>query len=271
MNKKALLALCIAVLIPLFSYIFLKYASDKAIDMPRHYLLDSVTTKVNDGKLITDSVWHKTANITLVNQLGDTVSLYDIKGKIIVADFFFTSCGSVCPTLTRNMVKLQQSFMRGGDRFHKQDSSIVQFLSFTIDPEHDSVKRLREYADKYGVNHDNWWFLTGPKDTIYNFIFQQLKVDKYNDEPIDSNFVHTSRFVLFDKDYKVRGYYDGTDSTALGKLAQDVGYLMLEKATNPEPLPFDPVMMAIFFFITAVIVVIAVRLIFKKKKVTQPA
>lgn len=271
MNKKALLALCIAVLIPAVSYFALNYESNNAVVMPRHYLLDSVTSHIEKGKLITDSIWHKTANITLVNQLGDTVSLYDIKGKVIVADFFFTSCASTCPTLTKNMVKMQRSFMKGGDQFHKPDSSIVEFLSFTIDPEHDSVARLRGYADRYGVNHDNWWFLTGNKDSIYNFIFQQLKVDKFNDEPIDPNFVHTTRFVLFDKDYYVRGYYDGTDSVALGKLAQDIGYLMLEKATNPQPLPFDPISMLIFFIVTAVIVVVMILFVFKKKKFTQPA
>ncbi|MGN6618368.1 MAG: SCO family protein [Ilyomonas sp.] len=271
MTKKALLALCIAILIPVVGYLILSYESNKAIEMPRRYLLDSVTTKVKDGKLITDSIWHKTANITLVNQLGDTVSLYDLKGKVIVADFFFTSCGSICPTLTRNMAKMQQSFLKGGDEFHRNDSLFVQFLSFTIDPEHDSVPKLRAYAEKYGANNDNWWFLTGPKDTIYNFIFEQLKVDKYSDEPIDPNFVHTGRFVLFDKDYVVRGYYDGTDSSSLKQLARDIGYLIVEKPSTPRPLPFSPLQMAIFFMIGCTIVVTVTGLIFKKKKKqTQP-
>jgi len=268
MRRTTLLALFIALLIPIISYLFAKYASEHSIQMPRHYLPDSTVNRVEDGKMMEDTVWHTVANIRLQNQLGDTVGLYDIQNKVIVADFFFTSCASICPKLTKNMVKLQRSFAKGGDQYHRIDTSVVQFVSFTIDPERDSATRLKAYADRFGVNNDNWWFLTGNRDSIYNFIFEQLRVDKYSSEPIDSNFVHTSRFVLIDKMHQVRGYYDGTDSTSLGKLAEDIGLLMVEKATNPEPLPFDPVLMAIFFAITIIIVVIATRLLFRKKRTT---
>lgn len=267
MNRKALIAVCIAVFIPLISYMLLKTASDKAVTMPNRYLPDSIMSEVKDGKMITDTVWHKVANIRLVNQLGDSVNLYDVKQKIIVADFFFTSCAYICPKLTQNMLKLQQSFLKGGDSNHKIDSSVVQFISFTIDPERDSVTRLKQYADRFGVNHDNWWFLTGEKDSIYNFIFQELKVDKYDAEgPLDPNFAHTQKFVLLDKNFNVRGYYNGLDSIALGKLAKDIGLLTLEKSTNPEPLPFDPMQMAIFFVITFVVVLIIILVLFKKRK-----
>jgi len=234
--------------------------------MPHHYLPDSIVSRVEDGKVMQDTVWHTVADIRLQNQLGDSVNLYDIKDKVIVADFFFTSCASICPKLTKNMVKLQRSFAKGGDQYHHIDTTAVQFVSFSIDPERDSAARLKKYADRFGANNDNWWFLTGNKDSIYNFIFEQLRVDKYTDEPIDPNFAHTSRFVLIDKMHKIRGYYDGTDSASLSKLANDVGLLLVEKATNPEPLPFDPVLMAIFFAITVVIVVIATRLLFRKNK-----
>jgi len=267
MNKNALLAICIAVLIPLVGYMIVKTAGDKAIVMPKHYLPDSVINSVSGGKITTDTIWHKVANIKLVDQLGDTVNLYDIKGKAIVADFFFTSCAYVCPKLTQNMARLQQSFLKGGDPMHKIDTSIVQFISFTIDPERDSVARLKKYADKFGVNHDNWWFLTGKKDSIYNFIFEELKVDKYEDTgPLDSNFAHTQRFVLIDKDFNVRGFYNGLDSTGLGRLAKDISLLTLEKSTNPEPLPFDPLQMIIFFAITFVVVITIIAILFRKKQ-----
>jgi protein SCO1/2 len=229
MNKKAILSLCIAILIPVGCYIVLKSASDSAVIMPRKFLLDTVVDKVWNGKQISDTIWHKTANIRLVNQLGDSVNLYDKPGKIIVADFFFTSCRSICPRLTRNMAKLQHSFLLGGDSRQKIDTSIVQFVSFSIDAERDSVKVLKDYADRFGVNHDNWWMLTGNKDSIANFAFAELKVDKYSGAPIDSNFVHTNRFVLIDRDYVVRGYYNGLDSVAMKQLARDIGLLMLEK------------------------------------------
>lgn len=268
MNKKALVAICIAVLIPIISYLFVKTASDNAVLMPNHYLPDSVVTSVTDGKMHTDTAWHKVADIRLVNQLGDTVNLYDIKGKVIVADFIFTSCGYICPRLTQNMAKLQQSFLKGGDPMKKADTSVVQFVSFTIDPERDSVAKLKQYADKFGVNHDSWWMLTGPKDSIYNYIFEQLKVDKYDTEgPLDSNFAHTQRFVLIDKEHNVRGYYKGLDSLSLGQLAKDIGALMLEKDyNNPEPLPFDPLQMLIFFAITFIIVLVVTGILAKKKQ-----
>lgn len=268
MNKKALLALCVAILIPLTGYFVMRYVSADAVIIPRKYLLDSTRTRIVDGKSYTDSVWHRVENIRLVNQLGDTVSLYDVPGKALVVDFFFTSCRSICPALTRNMVKLQRSFNKGGEARNKIDTSVVQFVSFTIDPERDSVPKLKKYADRFGVNHDNWWMLTGPKDSIYNFAFDQLKVDKFSDEPIDSDFVHTSRYVLIDKEHIVRGYYNGLDSASIRQLARDIGVLMLEKDTmQPAKLPFDPVLMGIFFAITIVIVVVVLRLLSKQKKV----
>lgn len=270
MNKKALLALCIAILIPVLSYMFVRYAGEGAVQIPRRWLVDTTITTVQDSKIVTDTVWHKTANIKLINQLGDSVSLYDIQGKAIVLDFFFTSCGSICPTLTKNMAKLQQSFMKGGDTRQKLDTSVVQFLSFTVDPERDSVERLKNYADKFGVNHDNWWFLTGNRDSIYNFAFEQLKVDKFSTEPVDPDFVHTNRFVLLDKDYVVRGFYNGLDSVSLKQLARDIGTLMLEKEPGSKPkLPFDPGLMGIFFVIAIVVVVTVITLLFKKKKPAQ--
>lgn len=266
-NKKALLALCIAILIPVLSYLAVKFASKDAVIVPRQYLLDTVKTRVENGKQITDSVWHVVKDIRLVNQLGDSVNLYDASGKIIVADFFFTSCGSICPILTRNMAKLQQSFIKGGDVRNKIDTSVVQFVSFSIDPERDSVSRLKTYADKFGVNHDNWWMLTGSKDSIYRFAFEEVKVDQFSTEPIDPNFVHTSRFVLIDKDHYVRGYYNGLDSASLRQLARDIGILMLEKEKGPKrKLPFDPVLMAIFFGVAVFVVVVVLTILFKKKQ-----
>ncbi len=210
----------------------LKKAGDSATEMPRHYLPDTVVNKVEKGKLISDTVWHKVANIKLINQLGDTVSLYNIKGKSIVINFFFTSCASICPALTHNIAKMQQSFLKGGDALQPQQSPIVHFVSFSVDPERDSAARLRKYADRFGVDHDSWWLVTGNKDSIYNFAFEQLKVDKFTTEPIDTNFIHTGRFVLLDKNYFVRGYYNGLDSVSLNKLAKDIGLLMLAKDEN---------------------------------------
>jgi len=265
MNKKALLAFAIAVFIPLVSYFWVKEASDNATIMPSHYLPDTVINHIEKGKMVDDTVWHKVANFHLINQLGDTVSLYDLKGKLVVMNYFFTSCGSVCPQLTQNIRKMQQSFAKGGDDESTPDSNIVQFVSFSVDPQTDSVARLKKYADHYQVDPGNWWLLTGNRDSIYNYAFQELKVDKFDDVPINPDFVHTTRFVLIDKNFNVRGYYNGLDSTSLDKLSKDIGLLMLAVDDNPEDLPFDPVLMVIFFAIAVVVTIIVTRLIFRKK------
>ncbi len=240
MNKKAIAALCIALLIPVICYYILKAASDEAGAMPGRYYVDSVVTKTVDGKTTSDTIWHKTANITLVNQLGDTVSIYDIQNKVIVADFFFTRCPSICPVMTRNMAKLQQSFSHYNEGRKVIDSSIVRFLSFSIDPERDSVPALKRYADKFEIDHDNWWMLTGNKKIIYDFALNELKLGLVDGEGADSSFFHSQKFVLLDKDYLVRGYYNGLDTTSLAALAKDIGLLMLEKDKKKKFNIFQP-------------------------------
>jgi protein SCO1 len=268
MSKKALLALMIAVLIPLISYVILKATSDKAVVMPRKYLLDSVVTHVDNGKIISDSIWHTTGNLHLINHLGDSVSLYDKKGKIIVMDFFFTSCRSICPQLTLNMAKLQQSFIKGGDIRNKIDTSIVQFMSVSIDPVTDSVKRLKDYANRFDVNPDNWWLLTGKRDSIYRFAFEEVKVDKYSNEPISPDFVHTSRFILLDRNMVVRGYYDGLnrDSSSLSQLARDIGLLMLEKDKTKKSELFLEIIDLKWLWAIIVVLVIAFVIILSRTR-----
>jgi protein SCO1/2 len=195
--------------------------------MPPRYFADSVINKVVNGKSTTDTLWHQVANVTLTNQLGNKVSLHDLKGKIIVADFFFTHCPSICPTLTKNMKRLQET-LKVKDIRRKVDSSFVHFLSFSVDPERDSVEALKTYADKYGVDHEGWWLLTGPKKDIYDFSVHELKLG-LEDKEVSEEFIHTNRFVLLDKQGIVRGYYNGLDTASLAQLAEDVVILLLEK------------------------------------------
>lgn len=269
MNKKALLGLAVALLLPVVCYLVLKYASDDAVDIPRHYFYDTVVTRTLNGRTQQDTLWHTTRNIRLVNQLGDTVSLYDRPGKVIVADFFFSHCGGICPSLTRNMSKLQQSFKKGGNTRQKIDTSVVQFLSFSIDPEHDSVHVLKAYADKFGVLHDNWWLLTGNRDSIYRFIFEEMKVDKYSEAPISPDFIHTNRFVLLDKDYRIRGYYNGLDSLAVGKLARDIGVLMLEKDTTKRSTVFQQIVDLSWLWLVIVCLVIFFMIYLRSRRNAQ--
>lgn len=228
MNKRALLGLCLALLLPLVCYWIVKIYSDGAVGMPKRFYADTVLTKVVDGKSQTDTIWHKVSNFRLVNQLGDTVSLDDLKGKVIVADFFFTHCPSICPTLTRNMKRIQDA-LKLKDETSLEDTTFVQLLSFSVDPERDSAVQLKKYADRYGVNHDVWWMLTGDKKTIYDFAINEVKLGVVDGEGVDTNFIHTEKMVLIDKDRVVRGYYSGLDSMDMARLSGDIVKIMLEK------------------------------------------
>lgn len=221
MNKKAVLALMIAILLPLTGYWLVKYFGGEAVHMPSRYFFDSVAVTEKNGKTATDTIWHKVKNMHFVNQLGDSVTLDQLKGKTIVVDFFFTRCPTICPGLAKNMAKLQKSFTNEND-------TIVQFISVSIDPEHDSVPQLRKFANKYTSNHDNWWFVTGNKQDIYDFALTELKAS-VADVNVDTAFIHTENFFLLDRDRVVRGWYNGFDEEKQAKLVQDIPILMLEK------------------------------------------
>jgi protein SCO1/2 len=220
MNKKALLALLLAALLPAVSYVMVKYYSQRAVQMPARYFYDSVSTIEKKGKETFDTVWHHAKDMQFTNQLGKNVLLSELKGRILVVDFFFTRCPTICPGMARAMKKLQSSFTK--------NDSIVQFISISVDPVHDSVIQLKKFADHYNVNPDSWWLLTGDKKDIYDFAIKELKAN-IADVNVDTAFVHTENFFLLDKERIVRGWYNGFDSVQQAKLARDIPLLMLEK------------------------------------------
>ena len=221
MNKRAIWGLMIAILMPLTGFLLVKWYSEDAVHMPRRYFYDRVDTVTKSGRKIVDTVWHHVKNRQFTNQLGETVTLDSVKGKILVINFFFTRCPSICPGLANSMRKLQQSFSNSRD-------SIVQFISVSVDPEHDSVPQLREFANRFTVNHDSWWFVTGPKKEIVDFALQELKAS-IADTEVDTAFIHTENFFLLDRDRVVRGWYNGFDSVKQAQLVRDIPLLMLEK------------------------------------------
>lgn len=218
----------LALLLPLTAYFIVKRKSETAVTMPRHYLPDSVVSVTKNGKRAEDTAWHRLADFTLTNQEGRPVSWDSLKGKIIIADFFFTHCPTICPRMTLNMKRMAESIHNGqrvGDKTNKQ----VHFLSFSIDPERDSVERLKYWADKYQVNPEQWWLLTGDKKAIYDLVIEEMKVGLVDGKGVDTNFIHSDRFVLIDSNRHVRGYYNGLDSEALTKLSNDLVLLTMEK------------------------------------------
>lgn len=221
MNKKAILGILLAIVMPFTGYWLVKYYSEKAVHIPQRYFYDSVVVSEKDGRKISDTIWHKVKNMQFTNQLGKTVTLDSLKGKILVIDFFFSRCPSICPGLAKSMQRLQRSFINKND-------SIVQFISVSIDPEHDSTVQLRNFANRYTANHDNWWFVTGDKKDIYDFALHELKAS-IADTDVDTAFIHTENFFLLDKERVVRGWYNGFDTVKQARLVQDIPLLMLEK------------------------------------------
>jgi len=221
MNKKAILGLLLAMFLPTIAYFIVKYYSERAVHMPRRYFYDSVAVIEKNGKTTTDTIWHQAKNMTFTNQLGKTVTLDSLKGKILVIDFFFSRCPSVCPGMAKSMKRLQDTYINSKD-------SIVQFISISIDPEYDSFPQLRKFADRYTNNHESWWFLTGNKKEIYDFALNELKAS-VADVNVDTAFIHTENFFLLDRDRVVRGWYNGFDTLKQAKLAGDIPLLMLEK------------------------------------------
>ena len=207
--------------LPIASYLFVSNLSKDAIKMPRRYFYDTVVVKMEKGKKINDTVWHKVRPFKLKNQFGKEVGLEDWGGKIIIADFFFTSCPSICPKLTRNMKKLQTAF--------KKTDSLVRFVSFTVDPVRDTVQALKAYGDKFGIDHDSWFMLTGDRNELYDIALNEFKASIASNGNIDTGFIHTDRFFLLDRDRVVRGWYSGLDSVNLDKLIKDVVLLNMER------------------------------------------
>lgn len=259
MNKKAILSLLLVIVLPLISYWLVKVLSKDAVHMPHRYFYDSVAIKEKNGKTTSDTIWHQVKNISFTNQLGKKVSLDELHGKILVINFFFTKCPSICPGLAKNMKKLQDSFVKNAD--------IVQFITISVDPENDSVPALRKFADRFNVNHDSWWFVTGDKAEIYDFALKELKAS-VADSNVDTAFIHTENFFLLDSNRVVRGWYNGFDTAKQSMLAMDIPTLMLEKdKKSPSILrEFIPYLPVIFIGIGLTILVVSMLNRFKKDR-----
>lgn len=259
MNKKAILSLLLVIVLPLISYWLVKVLSKDAVHMPQRYFYDSVAIKEKNGKTTSDTIWHQVKNISFTNQLGKKVSLDELHGKILVINFFFTKCPSICPGLAKNMKKLQDSFVKNAD--------IVQFITISVDPENDSVPALRKFADRFNVNHDSWWFVTGDKAEIYDFALKELKAS-VADSNVDTAFIHTENFFLLDSNRVVRGWYNGFDTAKQSMLAMDIPTLMLEKdKKSPSILrEFIPYLPVIFIGIGLTILVVSMLNRFKKDR-----
>ncbi|TCZ72807.1 SCO family protein [Flaviaesturariibacter aridisoli] len=238
MNKTALLGLLMALALPLVGYFLVKQYSKDVTPMPRRYIYDSVSTRMVNGKQKEDTLWHRVPDFRLTNQLGQVVTwdslrarLSDddtLRNKVVVIDFFFTHCPTICPRMTENMKRLQDG-LSSGQRVGDQQAKFVHLLSISVDPERDSVAALKHWADRFGIDPDRWWLLTGDKKQIYDLSINHLKVLAQDGEGQDTSFIHSDRMILLDKNRNIRGYYHGLDTADVGRLSRDIILVALEK------------------------------------------
>ncbi|MHA6248293.1 SCO family protein [Pontibacter sp. CAU 1760] len=179
---------------------------------------EAIEKEVN-GQTVIDTLYHQVPDFAFVNQDSQQVTQQTVDGKIYVTDFFFTSCPSICPKMKSQMLRVYEKF---------QDNPNIVLLSHSIDPEHDTVAVLKDYAERLGVQSDKWHFLTGEKDRIYDMANSYL-VAAQEDGQADGGFTHGGHFILVDGQRRIRGVYDGTEETSVDQLIQDIPLLLNEQ------------------------------------------
>lgn len=225
-NLKFLIGFLIAVFIPLSFYVITAVTSKGLLQLPKRYVIDDVVTLTDGTK---DTIYHRVEDVVLTNQYGDKVSLNnDFKGKILVVNFMFTNCPTVCPKLTENVKQIQAAFKKDPKRENGLDTTI-HLVSITVDPERDSFPVMRNYGDARDINFRNWSFMTGEREDIYNFARKQLFVNMQEGTGGMDDLIHTQKIVLIDTARYIRGYYDGLDTAGLIQCAEDVVLLTKEK------------------------------------------
>ncbi len=209
----AILALTSIVILALF-YNALKPKEKLAIYQP-----SMVNYELVDSTLQHKKKFHKIAPFSLTNQNGLTVTEKDYMNKIYVADFFFTTCPSICPKMTANMGLIQENI--------KTDNQVL-LLSFSVTPEIDSVQQLKSYAIEKGVIDSKWNLLTGNKKEIYELARKSYLAVKTDGDGGEHDMIHTENFILVDPEKRIRGFYDGTDINAMDELLSDIKVLQME-------------------------------------------
>jgi protein SCO1/2 len=216
--KKALPFLLPITIVGALVWLYLESGSPKKVfkKLPilGNHLLDSNSV---DGVLRIDTLFHEIPPFSLINQNGEVVTEKAVKGKVYVVDYFFTTCQSICPIMSKQL-----------DRVYKEQKDVL-ILSHTVDPETDTPAILKEYASKFQADPKRWIFLTGGKPELYNLARTGYLLDAQEGNGGAEDFIHTQNFALIDKKGRIRGYYDGTDSSSVNELITDIDFLLEEK------------------------------------------
>ena len=197
MNKNLKSGLLLFLLVgPLLFFGFFHLFGTNSYNIPIYY-----PTGINESG---DTIYHKVPDFSFTDQYGEEVTLEKFKNKLFVVDFFFVKCPTVCPKISSSMAYLQKSFKNHDD---------VLFLSHTVDPVHDTIPILKEYAELYGAKKDVWHFVTGDKEKLYTQAKEGYKLLAAEND----HFTHSEKLVLVDKNLNIRGYYNGTDEKEVEK------------------------------------------------------
>ena len=176
-----------------------------------------------NGGIMAETIYHTIAEFIFTNQEGERVTNETFRGKVDVADFFFTSCPTICPIMKTQMLRVYEQF---------KDIPEVMMLSHTIDPEHDSVEVLHEFADRLGVSADKWHFVTGDMEDIYDIGQNSYMVTAREDPDEPGGYLHSGAFLIVDKERRIRGIYDGTVPEKVDLLMEDLEILLKEYTTE---------------------------------------
>lgn len=213
-SKFKFLALVLFVLSGIIIYLMYNALTPKA-RLPI-YQPSMVNPELVDSTLQTKKRYHTVSDFQLTNQNGKEVTEEDYDNKIYVADFFFTTCPSICPIMTKNMVNIQENIL---------DDPEVMLLSHTVTPKIDSVAQLKKYALEQGVNDEKWNLVTGDKKQIYELARKSYFAVTSDGDGGPFDMIHTENFILVDKKRRIRGFYDGTNREEVQKLLNDIEIL----------------------------------------------
>ena len=175
-----------------------------------------IEKKVN-GLVTSDTIDHMVSDFKLINQDGDSISNKSFQNSIYIADFFFTTCPTICPIMKSNLLKIHDHFINNEN---------IKFLSHTINPEYDNVERLNEYSKNLGVSSKKWHFVTGDINYIHEIAKKSYMVTAMEDSKEPGGFLHSGTFLLVDRERRIRGVYDGTDEAEISKIKNDIEILL---------------------------------------------
>ncbi len=220
MKRLVFIALILAIAIPI-AYFMVTQANTPALPFINP---TDVQSEMVDSSVQNIGRNHKIGAFRLLDEQNKIITDEVIKGKVCVVEYFFTTCGSICPIMNQQMQRVQTAF---------DGNAAFEILSFTVDPENDRPEQLLQYAKSHAYRTGQWHFITGKKEALYSlartsfFVLKPAEAANLGDA--GSDFIHTNNFVLVDQDRHIRGYYDGTNAAEVDQLILDIENLLESK------------------------------------------